>query len=277
MDTEKSILTPETWAIIESKWPGIKTPSPIESNQTTATRNENHRPRHTCPSMIGEFTYGPWYWQLKRSIPWSWINKADSLGTACQHVRIGLLSRIFYESFQCDFHRPARLSIDDSSHVGVDAENFHRLLDEMDTAGLLHVWREPGQKSRVVPKCNLTRLEIGRWKTCRNIWWPPISMICGTMPAVSVLTYMFLTMHLTKRTNRATVDSILPGWTRRRRDFERGVKPLIESGLVRREKIRQYTLPVLGGPDPDVAIFPSWTGATLPASFISPPSPPPRS
>lgn len=267
METEKTLLSPETWAAIESKWPGINTPA-------EPTRNRNHRPRHTCPSMMGEFTYGPWYWQLKRSIPWAWINKADSLGTACQHVRTGLLSRIFYDSLKCTFEHPARLATEDSAHVGVDAEKFHRLLDEMATAKLLYVWREPGQKSRVVPRCDLVRAEIGRWKTCRNIWWPPISMICGTMPAVSVLAYLFLTMHLTRGSNRATVAAILPGWTRRRRDFERGVKPLIESGLIRREKIRQFTLPVLGGPDPSVAITPSWTGAAPPASFISPPPPP---
>jgi hypothetical protein len=268
MDGEKAILSPEIWAEIEKRWPGVTAPD----------KKKPTRPRHTCPSMVGEMTFGPWCWRMNRSIPWAWIIKADQIGPACRHLRVGLLCQIFYSAFRCDYHRPARLSIEDSSHVRVDENIFHQSLRELKTAGLIEMWMKPGQKSRVVPLHTFTRHEIGRWKTYRSIWWPPISQICGTMPATSVLAYLFLTMHLTRGSNRVVVDRILPGWVRGRRDFERGVKPLIESGLVCRDgKIGHYTLPVLSGPAPDVEVKPSWTGATPPASQLPPPPPSPWS
>jgi hypothetical protein len=261
MEVEHSILSRETWAIIESQWPGI----------ADSLTNNNFRSRHSCPSMRGEMTFGPWYWRMNRSIPWAWINKADQLGFACRHLRVGLLCQIFYSAFRCDHFQPARLSIEDSSHVRVGENQFHQTLTDLKSAGLIDLWVKPGQKARVTPLHRFGRNEIGRWKTYRNIWWPPISQICGAMPSTSVLVYLFLSMNLTKGSNRVVVDRILPGWVRCRRDFERGMKPLIDSGLVRRDgKVGQYTMPVLSGPDPDVEVMPSWAGVKLPASRLPP-------
>lgn len=249
-DTETPELA-EMWDRIRDKWgDDIFRPEP---------EPKPHRPEHTCPSMMGEPAFGPWYWRTARAIPWHWVIEADRLGTSARHVRAGVLVRVFHDSFRCRSVEPVRIGASDSAHVGIREDDFAGVLRDLDRAGLIQAEFHRGRKIRALPVNSKTRTEIGPWKTPRNLWWPALSHISVHLPAVSFVAYLFLAMHTARKTNRATVPPILPGWVRNRRDFQRGVAALVSAGVIARESFGEYTLPVLFGPHETVQILPGWT------------------
>lgn len=220
------------------------------------------RPPHTCPSMAGETAFGPDYWRTARAIPWHWIIEADRLGNSARHVRAGVLVRVMYDVFRCGVTKPVRLGVQDSGYLGIRENDFTGILRDLDRAGLIRAEFHQGRKIRAVPINPKSRIETGRWKTPRNLWWPALSHISIHLPAVSFVAYLFLTMHTARKSNVAIVPPILPGWVRNRRDYQRGISALVGSGLIVRSGLREYTLPVLFGPNPTVTISPG--RATLP-------------
>ena len=176
--------------------------------------------------------------------------RADSLGSAYRHLRAYVLIHAMFDALKCDKSRPLTVSKHDSGYVGITLQIMNRTIAELHAAGLLEIETHTGRKTRVkrIPRT------AARRKTCRNIWFPPISHISINLPGVSVLAYLFLTTHLVRNQNRAVLPKNLTGWVKSRREFYKGTAALAEAGIIRKETCREYTLPVLFTPHPDVEI-----------------------
>jgi len=65
-------------------------------------------------------------------------------------------------------------------------------------------------------------------------------------------------MNIVRNENRAMIAPHLAGWTRSRRDYQRGLAALLDSGLVINEGTAGFVLPTLFGPCDKVSIVPGW-------------------
>lgn len=259
------LLSESIWNRIQSRW---DLDNLDNSSDTQKPDLKRKRIPHTTPSMGGEFTYGPWYWRTSRSIPWMWIITADGLGKATTHVRAGLLARIFFDAYHCTVTHPARIGRDDAAMVGLRPDHLNRYFQELQAAGLVHTETKKSGKTRIIPLRPWDRKTIGKWKVPSGLWWPVISHISVNHGAQALMAYMFLAMHSTKAV--AKFDRTLPGWTRPRWDFERGMAELTKAGIIRKNKIRDYDLPALRGPHPDVELRPAWFNENPLFSVLNP-------
>jgi hypothetical protein len=158
-----------------------------------------------------------------------------------------------FDGLRCTYNRrPLTICREDSDYVRVKSQDFNRILADLATANLIQLEQKNGRKS--VIRSFRHAGNVGRWKTCRGLWFPPFSHISTELPAVSVMTYAFLTMHLAQKTNHAIVPKNLAGWAQSRREFNRGARALVDAGLIIREGCRDYIMPVLGGPNPNITI-----------------------
>lgn len=242
-----SIFDPETIENIRKLWG-----DDLFREEKTPAIQPKYR-KHTVTSWVGEPVYGPMHWRYSTPIPWIHLVTAEKMGAAHQHVRVYLLARAMFDGLRCTYNRrPLKISREDSDYVRVCSQNFNGILRDLASAKLIQLEQSHGQKSII--RSFGRAGNVGRWKTCRGLWFPPISHISTELPAVSVMTYAFLTMHLARKSNHATVPKSLAGWTQSRREFNRGARALVDAGLIIREGCRDYTMPVLGGPNPDIAI-----------------------
>lgn len=254
-----SLFSDEIMKNIREKWgddvfdsPPEFTPLRQEGQRLTFIPGKN---RHTVRCSIGEPVYGPEFWQYHNPIPWASIVQADSLGTSYRHLRVYLLARAMFDAMNCNYmHRPLTLCRFDSDYVRVTSQDFNGILRDLASARLIQLEQHTGRKSRIRAFTSPDKHKVGRWKTCRKLWFPPISHISTELPAVSVLAYLFCTLHLTKGTNVAALPVAMGGWVKSRQELYRGLGALEDAGIIRRQKCRVYEMPVLGGPNLDVEI-----------------------
>lgn len=211
---------------------------------------EPGKKRHTVTCSVGEPVFGPMFWRYHKPIPWLNILRADSLGSGYRHLRVYLLVRGMFDAFRCSRARPLAICRRDSDYVRVNHDDFNRTLNELSAAGLIEAYAHHGRKTRVYS----SKHTAGKYRTCREMWFPPISHISTHLPGVAVLAYAYLSMFLVNNESRAILPKNLPGWVKSRREFRKGTTALVAAGIIGRESCREYTLPVLFGPHPDVEI-----------------------
>jgi hypothetical protein len=244
------VLSMDQWSRIENLWPEIRNPIDTEKPKK---RN------HVCPSMTGEFSYGPWYWRIKRNIPLLWIIQSETLGRSATHLRAGILGLAMYDAYGCSEPRPVRIGRDDAEMMGLRPKNLFRYFRDLETHGLIYLETPPRSKARIIPRDPWNRKAIGRWKTPRNLWWPALSHIATRLESPALMVYLFLSVHTKSHSHQVQFDATLPGWTKTRREYERGLSALLGDGLIYKIEPRHFHVPTLFGPHPQIEITPSWS------------------
>lgn len=210
----------------------------------------------------GETRYGPHLWRFRRNIPWKWILDADGIQPGGMHVRTGLMIWAMASAYRAYELRPVRICRDDRDHIGINGDKMTQYLRDLASAGLISAEFHPRRKSKVLPISLTTAKEMGRWRILRGVWWGPLSHISCHASHSALMAYLFLSMHFDRRLEKSLPDPELPGWIRPRRDFERGTKELREHGLIIRDRLMEYQMPVLFKPADGVELKPGWLTPT---------------
>lgn len=210
----------------------------------------------------GETRYGPHLWRFKKAIPWRWIVKADEIQPGGMHVRVGLMIWAMASAYRAYEIHPVRMGRDDRDHIGINANLMTKYLRDLAGAGLITAEFHERRKTHVLPVNLATRAETGRWRLPRGVWWGPISHISCHLSHSALMAYLFLAMHYDRDRKTSQPGRELPGWTRPRQDFVRGAKALRESGIILKNGLLDYSLPVLFKPADGVELKPGWLTPT---------------